>query len=33
VLAAGLDIIRGSLALAGNTLYWTQGTAKSAPLP
>jgi len=33
VLSAGLDIVRGSLALAGNTLYWTQGTAKSAPLP
>jgi len=33
VLAAGLDIVRGSLALAGNTLYFLQPTAKSAVLP
>ena len=33
-IATGLDIARGSLALAGNTLYWTQGgVAKAAPLP
>jgi len=32
-LASGLDIVPGSLALAGTTLYWTQGTARSAPLP
>jgi len=32
-IATGLDIVSGSLALAGTTLYWTQGTAKSAPLP
>lgn len=33
VLANGLDIIPGSLALAGTTLYWTQATAKSMLLP
>jgi hypothetical protein len=33
VLAQGVDIAPGSLALAGSTLYWTQaGTAHSAPL-
>jgi hypothetical protein len=32
-LASGKDIDSGSLALAGNTLYWTQnGQATSAPL-
>jgi len=32
-IATGLDIAPRSLALAQTTLYWTQGTAKSAPLP
>jgi hypothetical protein len=33
VLAQGVDIAPGSLALAGSTLYWTQaGAPQSAPL-
>lgn len=32
-LAVGLTIQPGSLALAGNTLYWTQAGPKSAVLP
>ena len=33
VLAQGSDLVPGSLALAGSTLYWTQaGTPRSAPL-
>ena len=31
--AAGIDIMPGTLALAGRVLYWTQGTPKAALLP
>lgn len=32
-VATGIDIVAGSLALAGRILYWTQGTPRAALLP
>jgi hypothetical protein len=32
-VSTGVDIVPGTLALAGRILYWTQGTPKSALLP